>query len=171
MIFSTSTGMLLDIIKRMLETPTHCVWFEGGRGDIKAAEVAEIHLFEALGLITSSQYVATTLGGGGVVDDSVVVAAARQQQSLYQQQMLQELARLIVQQLQSLLLNPQLTQYADQISPTIAHRINCLSSLSKGHRFRNKVKSSWENCNGVSIPAADGTIDHLAAQQHGRRSS
>jgi hypothetical protein len=82
-------------------------------------EASELHLLESIGLMTSSTY------------------HCGEQEYQQQYMVLVEITNTIVSQVRSTLQHPQLARYADQFGDRIAHRLNCLSSLAKGHSWKS----------------------------------
>ena len=142
-------------------------------------ESAELHLLEAIGLITSSTY-CYWVGDGSddkLNDEAAILAkcqlkeAEAQVQKRQRQQTLEEVARLISGHIHSLLAHPQLSSYTDQIAALVAHKISCLSSLAKGHNYKSRAKHpdtafdaavAFESASSAVV-AAVHSIGHIAA--------
>lgn len=92
---------------------------ESGTGSL-LSDTAELHLLEALGLITASTYQCRDI-------------ELRQQCGL-----LQEVVGSLLTQIQAMLSHPQLDRYIDNFGERIAHKINSLCSLSKGYNCKTR---------------------------------
>ena len=111
------------------------------------SEGAELHLLEAIGLITSSTY---CYWEGGAVDssdsnpDAVVrykqKEAEAQSQKRQRQQTLEEVIRLLSGYIHSILSHPQLARYSEDLGARVAHKLSSLSSLAKGHSYKSRAK-------------------------------
>lgn len=113
------------------------------------AESLELHLLEAISLITSFSpaflYTGQGQGQGGSAGIAALsmqasqedlTAAANWQAAAQQQQVvLQQTAAHLVGQLQEVLRSPHMDRYAEQLAAVAAHKISCLASLSKGHVY------------------------------------
>eukprot|EP01034_Spumella_vulgaris_P022267 gene22267-28381_t len=90
----------------------------------RLTDAAELHLFETIGLMTSSTHQSGPEGEG---------LLTRQ----FQQKLLSDVTGYVVQQVAEVMANrDQLVRYVDQYTVFVAHKMNCLSSLAKGHNFK-----------------------------------
>jgi hypothetical protein len=108
-------------------------------------ESSEIHLLESIGIMTSSSTHTHTH------------TPSPTPQQLQQQQLLvlNEIAGTIVTQVRASLQHPQLARYADQLGDRVAHRLNCLASLAKGHNVSKPTPSSSTASSSSSAPSVD----------------
>ena len=112
------------------------------------SESAELHLLEAIGLITSSTYCYFEGDVTGEIDNNSSAALLKQQQKQVEvqlqlrqrQQTLEEVIRLISGHIHSLLSFPQLNKYTEEIGAVVAHKVSSLSSLAKGHSYQSRAK-------------------------------
>ena len=120
----------------------------GSTSKVMLSESAELHLLEAIGLITSSTYCYLEGDGAGEIDNNISAALLKQQQKQVEvqvqmrqrQQTLEEVIRLISGHIHSLLSFPQLSKYTEEIGAVVAHKVSCLSSLAKGHSYKSRAK-------------------------------
>jgi hypothetical protein len=90
----------------------------------RLTDAAELHLFETIGLMTSSTH------QSGAEGDALLT---RQ----FQQKLLSDVTGYVVQQVVEVMANRgQLSRYVEQYTVFVAHKMNCLSSLAKGHNFK-----------------------------------
>lgn len=141
------------------------------------SEGAELHLLEAIGLITSSTY---CYWEGGAIDSSdnspeVLLRyeqkqAEAQLQKRQRQQTLEEVIRLISGYIHSILSHPQLIRYSEELGACVAHKLSSLSSLAKGHSYKSRVKhpdtafdaaDSFEKATAAAIATAN-SLGHVA---------
>ena len=143
------------------------------------SESAELHLLEAIGLITSSTYCYFEGDVAGEVDNNSSAALLKQQQKQVEvqlqmrqrQQTLEEVIRLISGHIHSLLSFPQLSKFTEEVGAVVAHKVSCLSSLAKGHSYKSRAKHpdttfdaaiSFDAAASAAVAAAT-TLGHIAA--------
>ena len=111
-------------------------------------QTAELHLLEAIGIITSSsqQMLPNTyayLPQSGVAVDATTTDL--------QQRMLTDLVSLLVKQLQGILVHPEVMRYQAEFAAVVTHKISSISSLSKGYSRKHHA---------ASIPVFMGACEH-----------
>lgn len=90
----------------------------------RLTDAAELHLFETIGLMTSSTH------QSGPEGEALLT---RQ----FQQKLLSDVTGYVVQQVAEVMANrSQIARYVEQYTVFVAHKMNCLSSLAKGHNFK-----------------------------------
>jgi hypothetical protein len=136
------TLIATDVI---LSSPDLLVPQQSPPSQMMLTESAELHLLEAIGLITSSTY---CYWEGDTGTDPVLNSEQYQQKQLemqaqkrHRQQILEEVTRLIIGHIQSILSHPQLVGFADQLGSCVAHKISSVSSLAKGHSYKSRAKN------------------------------
>lgn len=105
---------------------------------------AELHLLEAIGLITSSTYCYIE-GDTGVTDMNSAQYQQKQvevqNQKRQRQQILDDVLRLLCGHVQSILSYPDLARHSEQLGACAAHKVSSLSSLAKGHNYKIRAKN------------------------------
>lgn len=105
---------------------------------------AELHLLEAIGLITSSTYCYFE-GDTGVMDPNSALYQQKQlevqNQKRLRQQILDDVLRLLCGHVQSILSHPELARHSEQLGACAAHKVSSLSSLAKGHNYKIIAKN------------------------------
>lgn len=129
------------------------------------SDSSELHLLEAIGLITSSTYCSWDGEAPSSSQDSEDVIQSKLQQKEAEmqlqrrrrQQTLEEVIHLISGHIHSLLSHPQLQRYTDELASLVAHKVSCLSSLAKGHSYKSRLKhpeSSFDAALAFDVAAA-----------------
>lgn len=95
---------------------------------------AELHLLEAIALITSSSQMMLPNTFAYLPHSAVAVDANTLG---LQQQLLSDMVNLLVKQIQSILVHPEVGRYEAEFSAVITHKISSVASLSKGYSFKN----------------------------------
>jgi hypothetical protein len=143
------------------------------------SDSSELHLLEAIGLITSSTYCSWDGESPSSSQDSedVIKSKIQQKEAEVQlqrrrrQQTLEEVIHLISGHIQSLLTHPQLQRYTDELASLVAHKVSCLSSLAKGHSYKSRLKhpeSSFDaalafDVAAAAVVAAAHSLGHISA--------
>ena len=143
-------------------------------------ESAELHLLEAIGLITSSTYCYwegdTKMKKDGTDSSPEAVLDYQnkqveiQLQKRQRQQTLEEVIRLISGHIHSILSHPQLARYGEELGVCVAHKVSSLSSLAKGHSYKSRAKHpdiafdaalSFENATAAAVAIAH-SLGHIS---------
>ena len=151
----------------------------GSTSKVMLSESAELHLLEAIGLITSSTYCYFEGDVAGEIDNNCSASILKQQQKQAEvqlqmrqrQQTLEEVIRLISGHIHSLVSFPQLIKFTEEVGAVVAHKVSCLSSLAKGHSYKSRAKhpdttfdaaTSFDAAASAAVAAAT-TLGHIAA--------
>lgn len=111
-----------SVLLPVIGTLSDLVLYELGRSSI-LNPTSELHLLDAIGIITSSSYSLTP--------------ELRQKQL----QLLSDMIRVIMGQIDSVLSNPLLSRYMEELAEVISHKVNSFSNLARGHHYKERPES------------------------------
>lgn len=106
--------------------------------------------------MTSSQHVNVEVGV------AFATFSSADQQKTVQSEVLARLASGLVGQIEALARHPQWARYSEEMSPMVAHRVNCLSSLAKGHHYQRshaEIVATFEQVATTMVKLITGASD------------